>query len=569
MSVVYIIIGVSVILAIVLSFIVIHFIRRKEEKKITNSINKLQIKKNNLESLPVMIELSKIEEIAKSEQLEEKVSEFKVRYKEIREVKLTKINDMILELDTFIESRNIKDYVYRYSDVELMLDETESSLNNILDEVNEISSYEEKYRNIVTKLKAKFRYLEHSYKEKETMFGDMNDTIKMQFENIAKRFKDFEKVMDEKLYNEVVLVVKSIDTMIDNLDVVIKEVPDILLLLNDLIPGRINELNIEKSKMEEEGFSLAYLDFENNLNNIEKRKNDILTRAKVLNITDSLFDLRTILEYLDGLFKELQIETDAKKKFDSLSVSFTEKKEKLESIVKDIYAELDDIKALYHLNEKDLEIIEELNLKLSGVIKDYKKLNRDIKNKTSYYQKYIITINELLERINKVSNEFDIALRTLGSFYDDEKRAHTELKEMKNLLSKCKNRIRNYKLPVIYENYFIYEEEAVDAISEVEKEIDNKPIVIKTLNMRVETARDLTLKLYKLVDDMIKYAYFTEILLVYGNKYRDKKDIDKSLNKVEDLYYNGSYKESFDLVMKTIKTFDSELVTKVNKICKE
>ena len=569
MSIVYIIIGVSVILAIVLSFIVIHFIRRKEEKKITNSINKLQIKKNNLESLPVMIELSKIEEIAKSEQLEEKVSEFKVRYKEIREVKLTKINDMILELDTFIESRNIKDYVYRYSDVELMLDETESSLNNILDEVNEISSYEEKYRNIVTKLKAKFRYLEHSYKEKETMFGDMNDTIKMQFENIAKRFKDFEKVMDEKLYNEVVLVVKSIDTMIDNLDVVIKEVPDILLLLNDLIPGRINELNIEKSKMEEEGFSLAYLDFENNLNNIEKRKNDILTRAKVLNITDSLFDLRTILEYLDGLFKELQIETDAKKKFDSLSVSFTEKKEKLESIVKDIYAELDDIKALYHLNEKDLEIIEELNLKLSGVIKDYKKLNRDIKNKTSYYQKYIITINELLERINKVSNEFDIALRTLGSFYDDEKRAHTELKEMKNLLSKCKNRIRNYKLPVIYENYFIYEEEAVDAISEVEKEIDNKPIVIKTLNMRVETARDLTLKLYKLVDDMIKYAYFTEILLVYGNKYRDKKDIDKSLNKVEDLYYNGSYKESFDLVMKTIKTFDSELVTKVNKICKE
>lgn len=569
MNTVYITIIVSFILFIVLSLTIIKLMRKSELEKLNKLTNNLQIKKNNLESLPVMIELSKIEDIAKSEQLEEKVSEFKVRYEEIREVKLSKINDMILELDTVIEKRNTKEYISNYADIELMLDEAESSLNNILDEVEEISSYEEKYRNIVTKLKAKFRFLQHSYEEKETMFGDMKETIKMQFENIAKRFSDFDKVMEEKLYNEVVLVVKSIDTMIDNLDVVIREVPDILLLLNDLIPGRVAELNKETNKMEEEGFSLAYLDLENNINNIEKRKNDILTRAKVLNITDSLFDLRTILEYLDGLFKELEIERDAKRKFDTLSTSFVEKKEKLEKVVKDIYAELDDIKAMYHLNEKDLEIIEELNLKLSGIIKDYKKLNRDIKKKDSYYQKYISTINELLERINRVSKEFDDALRTLGSFYDDEKRAHTELKEMKELLKKCKMKIRNYKLPVIYDSYFICEEEAIDAIGEVEKEIENKPIVIKNLNMRVETARDLTLKLYELVNDMIKYAYFTELLVVYANKYRDKKDIDKNLIKVENLYYNGNYKESFDLVMKTIKVVDSELVTKINKICKD
>ena len=569
MNRIYIIIAIASILSFVLSFFVIRLMRRREENKISKQLNDLQIKKNNLESLPIMVEISKVEEIAKSEQLEEKVSEFKVRYQKIRDDMLTEIDDMIIDLDMKIDKKNSRDYYDKFSDIELMLDEVESSLNNIIDEVEEISSYEEKYRNIVTKLKAKYRFLEHNYKEKETLFGDMSETIKMQFENIAKRFNDFDKVMDEKLYNEVVLVVKSLDTMIDNLDVVIREVPDILLLLNDLIPGRINELNNEYHKMQEEGFGLGYLDYENNIENIEKRKNDILSRANVLNITDSLFDLRTILEYLDGLFKELEIERDAKRKFDLLSKTFVEKKDKLEKIVKDIYAELDDIKALYHLNEKDLEIIEELNLKLSVIIKDYKKLNREIKKKNSCFQKHIITINELLGRINKVSSEFDNALRTLGSFYDDEKRAHTELKEMKNLLEKCKNRIRNYKLPVVYNTYFIYEEEALDAIFELEKEINNKPIVIKNLNMRVETARDLTLKLYKAADDMIKYAYFTEILLVYGNKYRDKKEIDKNLIKAEDLYYSGNYKESFELVLKTIKILDSDFFVKVSKVCKE
>ncbi len=564
----YLIIIIAFIVFIVLSIITIILIRKREKQKIISEVNELEVKKNNLDSLPVLVELSKIEDIAKSEQLEEKVTEFKLRYEEVHEVKLKMINDMIVDLDTIVEKKSIKEFYDKYSDIELMLDEAESSLNNILDEVDEISSYEEKYRNIVTKLKTKYRFLEQTYKEKETMFGDMNETIKLQFENITKRFNDFDKVMEEKLYNEVVLVVKSIDTMIDNLDVVIKEVPDILLLLNDLIPGRIEDLNIEYKKMEEEGFGLGYLDFENNISSIEKRENDILTRAKVLNITDSLFDLRAILEYLDGLFKELEIERDAKNRFDLLSTTFVEKKERLEKIVKDIYAELDDIKAMYHLNEKDLEIIEELNLKLSGVIKEYKKLNRDIKKKDSCYQKHIITINELLEKINNVSDDFDNALRTLGSFYDDEKRAHTELKEMQNLVKKCKNRIRNYALPVIYDNYFVYEEEAIDAISELEKEINNKPIVIKNLNMRVETARDLTVKLYKMVDEMIKYAYFTELLLVYGNKYRDQKEIDKNLSKVEKMYYDGEYKEGYNLVLKTIKVIDNELYSKVNKICK-
>ena len=568
MKIVYVILATSLIIVVALSFLTISKLRKKKRKKLMDAINKLEVKRNNLSSMPVMVEISKIEDIAKSEQLEEKITDIKVRYQEIKNVKLVEINDLITELDMDVEKNDYHDYINLFSDIEIQLDEAEYSLNNIMNEIEEISSYEEKYRNIVIKLKAKYRFLEHCYTEKETMFKDLSEVIKMQFENIAKRFNDFDKVMDEKLYNEVVLIVKSIDTMIDNLDIVIKELPDILLLLNDLIPGRINDLNNEYYKMVEEGYPLGYLNFENNLVDIEKKENDILTRAKVLNITDSLFDLRTILEYLDSLFKDLDDEKKAKIKFDKLDEAYETKEKRLNKIVKDIYDELDDIKALYHLNEKDLEIIDKLNLKLSVIIKEHKKLYREIKKKEDSYKKHNITINELIGRINTVSDEFDNALRTLGSFYEDEMRAHEELKNMKILLKKCRENIRINKLPIIYDNYYVEEEEAIDAICEVEKEINNKPIVIKNLNMRVDTARDLTFKLYATVNDMIKYANFSEILIVYGNKYRNNKSVDKGIGKAELLYYSGNYKDSFDLLLKVIKTVDSELITKINKLLK-
>lgn len=566
MKIIYLIIFIALTLFITLSINIIKLIRKKENKKLSKEVDLLEIKKNNLESLPVMIEIGKIEEIAKSEQLENKINHFKEEYTDIKENKLSQINDMLIDLDDELKSHNTKEFYETYANIELSLEEIDYSYNNILKEIKEISSYEEKYREIVTKLKAKYRYLDRIFKEKEPMFKDLSETITMQFENIAKRFKDFDKVIDEKLYNEVVLVVKSLDTMIDNLDIIIKELPDILLLLNDLIPGRIKDLNEEYNKMQEDGFTLGFLNYEENISNIEKKENDILTRAKVLNINNSLFDLRMILEYLDNLFKELEKEKNAKNEFDQLDNAFIAKKDKLEKIVKDIYNELDDIKAMYHLNEKDLEIIDELNLKLAQIIKDYKKLNREKKKKQESFQKRYININELLNRINEISKEFDSALRTLGSFYEDEKRAYTEYEDIEEIIKKCKRKIRNFKLPIIHDEYFVQEEEASNALLNVKEELQNKPIVIKNLNIRVETARDLTFKLYKTTDNMIKYAYFTEQLLIYCNKYRHQKDINKGLTRTEDLYYEGKYQESFNQILKIIKSLDEDFANKITKI---
>ncbi len=566
MKTIYIIIIFAFILFLTVSFFVIKYLRKKENNKLKQAQNLLEIKKNKLESLPVLIEIEKIEEIAKSEQLENKINSFKTQFENAKNEKLTKIEDMLIELDDSIKNRNEKQFYEIYSDIELTLNDVDYIFNNILNEIKEISSYEEKYREIVTKLKTKYRYLDHTFKEKEPMFKDLADTIKMQFENIAKRFKDFDKVIDEKLYNEVVLVVRSLDTMIDNLDIIIKELPDILLLLNDLIPGRIKDLNEEYQNMQNEGYTLGFLNYEENISDIEKKENDILSRAKVLNINNSLFDLRMILEYLDNLFKDLEKEKDAKNQFDQLDTAFIDKKNKLEKVVKDIYSQLDDIKSLYHLNEKDLEIIDQLNLKLAQIIKDYKKLNRDKKKKQESFQKRVISINDLLNRINTTSQEFDTSLRTLGSFYEDEKRAHTEYNDIEEIIKKCRSEIRNFKLPIIHDEYFIQEEEALTALKNVDEEINNKPIVIKNLNMRVETARDLTFKLYKTTNDMTKYAYFTEQLLIYSNKFRNDKNLDKILSRVTDLYYEGKYQESYHQILKAIKIIDEDFANKIIKI---
>ena len=62
---------------------------------------------------------------------------------------------------------------------------------------------------------------------------------------------------------------------------------------------------------------------------------------------------------------------------------------------------------------------------------------------------------------------------------------------IKLLLKQSKYQIRKNRLPIIPDNYYVELREASDAIKEIQVELSKKPLDVDTLNVRVDTARDL------------------------------------------------------------------------------
>ena len=400
------------------------------------------------------------------------------------------------------------------------------------------------------------------------MYGILVDTIEMQFENIEKRFQDFEVVINENLYNEVVLVVKSLEAMIDHISTVILELPDILVLLNDLIPARIKELKIQKESMLEEGFTLSFMKLDYNLEAIEKIENDILDKSKVLNIDNSLLELKTILEFLDSIFKDIEKEKVYKKDFDLTSNTFDDRLNKVKKTLHDINMQLDDIKVLYGLKESDLKDLKNVSLEYEDLCKEYRSLIRKVKKQDSSFGSINLLLNELGIKLKQIEDNLDLTLKSLGSMQDDEERAREQLEEVQELLKSCKRQIQSVRIPVVANNYFVELSEANEAILEIIKELEKKPIIIKTLNTRVDTARDLVFKLHKTTKTIINNAYFAENLIVYANRYRiNSAEVSKGLNRAEILFYKGNYEASVDLVLEILDKFEPGIKTKFKKEC--
>lgn len=96
------------------------------------------------------------------------------------------------------------------------------------------------------------------------------------------------------------------------------------------------------------------------------------------------------------------------------------------------------------------------------------------------------------------------------------------------------------------------------------KELDKKPITIEVLNTRVDTARDLVLKLFSRTKDMMKTAMFAEMAIVYGNRYRSSiEDLDKQLNYAEVLFYKGDYQKSLELSINSLNRIEPGIYDKL------
>lgn len=552
------------IIAVIVISLVLFFMQNAKNKKIKLQLEKLEVEKNKINSTPIVPELSKVESYLKNEKLETMYNNWKDRLDVIRTNQIPKITDMLLEADYSLSKMDYKSTVYKIARLEMELYKVKTNSEFLLNEIKEITSSEERNRAIITKFKATYRELFEKFNSSRNDYGDIADSVELQFENIAKRFEEFEVNMENNDYVEVTNIIKSIDEMLKHMTIVIDEMPSIYLMATSVLPRKIKEAEEEYNKLVKDGYPLDYLNVEYNISEANKKISDILDRSKVLNLEDSLFELKVLSDYFDALFTDFDKEKINRSEYEDANQLFSKKLEKSNTLMHDILDSFDKIKSLYNLSEDELGALTHVFDDLEALNNDYKILLEHIGNQTFAYSKLTKEIEGLSVRLSKIDETVDNVLNSIDSMKDDEVRARQQLEEIKLILKDSKDKIREYNLPVIPQNYFVELNEAQVAIKEIIKELEKKPITVDILNTRVDTARDLVFKLYNTTKEMMKTAMFAEMAIVYGNRYRSSvDDLDKFLTYAEKLFYQGDYQKSLEISINSLNKVETGIYDKL------
>ncbi len=552
------------ILTVTIIVIVLNFLQNNKNKKLQRFLDKLEIQKNVIDSTPIVPELAKIESFLKNDKLEDMYNSWKDRHSQIKNEQVPKLTDMLIDTEYSLSQADYKSFLYKIAKLEMEIYKVKTNSDFLLEEIKQITTSEEKNRAIITGFKSRYRDLYQKYNEASAEYGEIKKSVKLQFENIAKRFEDFEIMMENNEYTEVTKIIKAIDDMLKHMDVVTEEVPAIVLTSTSILPRKIKEIEDIYKKMTREGYPLDYLNVEYNISEANKKINDIMDRCKVLNLEDSLFELKVLIEYFEHLFTDFEREKLDKASYEELNNGFSEKLNKIKNLIKDIFDQIDDIKNVYNLSKQDIVLLNEVNEEIKILDEDYKTLIGHTSNNTFAYSKLLKETENLVLRLSQIEDRIDNSLDAIGSMREDEVRARQQLEEIKGILKEAKIKIREYNLPLIPKSYFTELNEAQLAIKEIVKELEKKPITISVLNTRVDTARDLVLKLYSGTKELVKTAMFAEMAIVYGNRYRtNTEELDKNLTYSEVMFYKGEYQKSLELSINSLNKIEPGIYNKL------
>ncbi len=362
------------VLTIIVVIVVLNLITRKEKNKLKKEIEKLETEKNLIISASMLSELNKVEALVNNDEMKTRLADWKKRFNDIKDVEMPKITDTINEIEELFEDHNYKELKGLVLKADFDVNTLKTKADFLLDEIKEITLSEERNRETITKLKAEYREIISTYKDYEDEYAVIKVPIELQFENIDKLFSAFETKMEQNAYTEVGKVVKAIADIIENLKVVIEETRPIVVLGQNLIPNKIEDIKNVVEKMTKEGYNLDYLNINYNIEEANKKILDIFQRLNVLNLEDSLFELKTMHDYFDSLYNDFDKEKISKKIYEDYSRSILIKATKLEKVNNELYKKIGDIKYSYDLTDDEVAVISEIKEEIMNIRSSYDKM---------------------------------------------------------------------------------------------------------------------------------------------------------------------------------------------------
>lgn len=550
---------------IVLIIVTLYTIRIKTRKKLEKELIDLEVKKNSIINATVLTEFKKLESLINNDFLLNLYNSWKKDFDSINE-KIPLVTDDLVNIESLLVENKFKEAAYSLAESEMNISVITSEVDVILEHIQEITLSEERNRETVTKLKTVYRGCLTKFNKNRNDYKGIDKPIELQFENINKLFGAFEEAIDKNEFENIGKIVRALDDLIKNIVIVIDEAPTTILLGKVVVPKKISDVTTSYNRLKKSGFNLDYLNLDYNIQETNKKLNDIFDRLNVLNLEDSIFILKTMLDYYDSLFKDFEKEKQCKKIYEKSISILNDKIIRLNVIMKNIYIELDKMKSSYTISDKEIAVIDEIRKELIQTKESYKEFSDRTRTKTNPFSQLSKEGETLSIKLNTIEDNVEKTLKSLSSLKEDELRAREELSNIKEIISEAKIKIKSYNLPIIPKYYYVQLEESLASLKEIVKELDQRPIRIDILNTRVETGRDLSFKVYNTSNELVKTCAMSEMAIVYANRYRTtNKDLEKGIIKSEKEFWNGNYRKSLELILNVLNTVEPGIHSKLLK----
>ena len=526
-------------------FLLNHFVISRNRVK--HQIRELEKKYSYLDALLIGQDsqyIHRLEIISRTNLLYvDKHEQFSRRFKEIYENDDKFAESMLRQLNALTNNKQYKNIKSVISDAKKAMKTFEDKVNTLDSDLYSLIKPEEDSRQSILKLKENYRRVKQTFYANSSDLDLVSSSINQIFDKLDQMFVDFETHIESAEYDEAQALLPTIGKVVGALESALSQLPNLCILVNNVVPEKIDTLKKNYEYVESLGLPLYNLAFpvrlgewKSDLEIIRKR----LVRLELTNIMESLDLLQSQIEEMQD---QLDHEQADKQYFEDNNQTIYNSVIDLEKTFLKICSLLPEIYATYVVTEERKEKIEQLKQTMNALGTIKQSLDNYVHSSLKQPYSYLKTkLDELEEQYNKSKEgieEFKSYVEFLKSSSEE---AYTLVFVYYYRLKQVESLLREISIPNFSSPYKVRIEDCYDLLNEIDKAVKIQPIAVNEINDKVDILKSTANALFDDVENKYREMQLAESAVVYANRDRNHQDdVHQQLLLLEDSFYNGEF----------------------------
>ena len=533
------------IIAGVLFFLLYHFVISRN--RIKHQVRELQKKYSYLDALLIGQDsqyIHRLEIISRTNLLYvDKHEKFSRRFKEIYENDDKFAESMLKQLNALINNKQFKNIKTVIGDTKKAMKVFEDKVNTLDNDLYTLIKPEEDSRQSILKLKENYRRVKQTFYANSSDLDLVSSSINQVFDKLDQMFVEFETHIESAEYDDAQGLLPTISKVVTALESALSQLPNLCILVNTVIPEKIEDLKKDYDVLEAQGLPLYNLSFQvklgewnNDLNIIRTR----LTKLQIANIMESLDALQSEIEEMREL---LNNEQNDKKFFEEHNEEIYQNVVDLEKSFLKICSLLPELYRTYVVTDERKEKVEQLKQTMNSLGTTKQSLDNYVHS--SLKQPF----STLKGKLDELANQYGVAKEGMEEFKQYIEFLKTSSEEAYTLvfvyyyrLKQVESLLREIAIPEFSEPYHVRIEDCYDLLNEIDKAIKVQPIAVDEINEKVANLKGNANALFDEIENKFREMQLAESAIVYANRDRNhQEDVHQQLSALETEFYQGEF----------------------------